>query len=117
MTKLYCSEVDKDYNIVNEREIIESVFLVDGYTIADRLLEGVMFHVHFEDDKILSVKVDEKHSNYFSQFNQEMFLDKVKKYALRVIEEGDEVEVPDFIMKKYNFTENIVAYIKNDEDN
>jgi hypothetical protein len=111
MTKLYCSEIDENYNNINEREITESVFLVDGYKIADRLLEGVIFHVHFEDNKILSVEVDPKHANYFSQFNQEMFLDRVKKYALRVIE-GDEVEVPDYIMKKYNFIEGTAAYIK-----
>jgi len=111
MKKLYCSEIDKDYNNVNEREITESIFLVDGYHIADRLLEGVMFHVNFEDNKILSVKVDSKHTDYFSKFNQEMFLDKVKKYALRRIE-GDEVEVSDYIMKKYNFIEGTAAYIK-----
>lgn len=107
MTKLYCSEMDES----TEREITESVFLIDGYSVADRLLEGVMFHVHFQDGKILSVKVDEKHTNYFSQFNQEMFLEKVQKYALRTIQ-GDEVEVPDYIMKKYNFTDETMAYIR-----
>lgn len=107
MTKLYCSERDES----TEREITESVFLVDGYSVADRLLEGVMFHVHFQDGKILSVKVDEEDVNYFSQFNQEMFLEKVQKYALRTIQ-GDEVDVPDYIMNKYNFTKETAAYIR-----
>ena len=107
MAKLYCSEIDES----TEREIIESVFLIDGYHIADRLLENVMFRVHFQDKNILSVKVDEKHENYFSQFNQEMFLEKVYKYAERTIQ-GDEVEVPDYIMKKYNFTKETMAYIR-----
>jgi hypothetical protein len=107
MKKLYCSEMDES----TEREITESVFLVDGYNIADRLLEGVMFHVHFQDGEVLSVKVDEKHENYFSQFNQEMFLERVYRYAKRSIE-GDEVDVPDYIKKKYNMTSDTQAYIR-----
>ena len=107
MKKLYCAELDES----TEREIIESVFLVDGYSVADRLLEGVMFHVHFRDEEILSVKVDEKHVNYFSQFNQEMFLERVRGYAKRAIE-GDIVEVSDFIKEKYNFTDQTEAYIR-----
>ena len=116
MKKLYCSEMDESSGTLEvssstEREITESVFLVDGYNIADRLLEGVMFHVHFQDGEILSVKVDEKHESYFSQFNQEMFLERVYKYAKRSIE-GDEVDVPDYLKKKYNMTSDTVAYIR-----
>ena len=113
MKKLYCCEITSHnpFVEVNEREITESVFIVDGYHIADRLLEGVEFHVHFEDDKVLSVKVAEKHAAYFSQFNEKMFLEAAEKSALRTIE-GDEVDVPDYIKKKYNFTSETAAYIK-----
>lgn len=111
MKKLYCSELDGNYSTINEREITESVFLIDGYHIADRLLEGVMFHVHFEDDKILSVKIDEEDADYFSQFNEKMFLERVSKYALNIIT-GDEVDVPDYLKKKYNIGADTVAYIK-----
>lgn len=108
MKKLYCSELDES----TEREITESTFVIDGYAVGDRLLEGVIFHVHFEDETILSVKVDEKHKNYFSKFNEKMFLDKVRNYAERIIEEGDMVDVSDSIRKKYNFTDETEAYIK-----
>ena len=112
MAKLYCAEVKPPlYEEENEREIKESVFLVNGYHIADRLLEDVMFHVHFKDDEILSVKVDEDSAGYFSQFNEKMFYEQVQKYALRSIG-GDEVEIPEELQLRYNWTSDTVAYIK-----
>lgn len=112
MKKLYCSEITYNpYTENNEREIVESVFLVDGYSIADTLLEGVEFHVHFKGDKILSVKVDPKHADFFSNFNESKFISAVEKYAQRAIQ-GDEVDVPDYIKQKYGFKPNTCAYIK-----
>ena len=77
--KLYCSETAYNpYREINEREITESIFVIDGYSIADRLLEGVRFNVHFGDDKILSVNVDPDDAGFFSQFNEKMFLKQVE---------------------------------------
>ena len=110
--KLYCSEITYNpYTEHNEREITESVFLVDGYHIADRLLEGVMFHVHFKDDSVISVDVDPQRKAYFSQFNEGLFLGRVRDYAISIIE-GDEVDVPNYIKEKYGFTSDTAAYIK-----
>ena len=110
--KLYCSETAYNpYREINEREITESIFVIDGYSIADRLLEGVRFNVHFGDDKILSVNVDPDDAGFFSQFNEKMFLKQVEDYAKRTIE-GDEVDIPEDLKKKYNWTNNTAAYIK-----
>ena len=112
MKKLYCSEISYDpYTELNEREITESIFIIDGYSIAERLLEGVDFLVEFKDEEIISIKVAPEDAGYFSQFNQEMFLGQVKEQAIGIIQ-GDEVNVPDYIKKKYGFTSDTAAYIK-----
>jgi hypothetical protein len=102
MNKLYCCRVTS-YNPYTEsdiKEITESTFVIDGYHIADRLLEGVEFFVTFNDTKVTNVEVNPKHASYFSQFNEKMFMDKVKNYAAKRIE-GDEVDIPEFLKKKY----------------
>lgn len=38
--KLYSIELDELYNDISEVEIVESVFIIDGYNLADRLLGG-----------------------------------------------------------------------------
>ena len=48
----------------------------DGYSIGDRLLEGLMFQISVQEDGTLkaSVKDKDKDKAYFSDFNQEKFL-------------------------------------------
>lgn len=54
--------------------------LVDGYGIGDRLLEDVWFGVEI-DGKKLKVQVDPDAKDYFEQFNEKLWYDKVKEEA------------------------------------
>jgi hypothetical protein len=56
---------------------------IEGYDFGDRLLEGIKFIVTIEDDTSLSVKVDPRAEGYFGQLNEELWLDKALKHALR----------------------------------
>ena len=110
--KLYASKVEhKPYRETNEIEITESVFVIDGYSFGDRLLEGVLFEVKFKDDKILSLKVEEDSKDYFDDLNKTKWLKEAKKYAQRILDDGDEVDIPDSLKKKYYVDRN-VAYLK-----
>lgn len=112
MAKLYCSKVSHNpYKEEMITEITEKVFEVDGYSIADRLLEGVLFNVYFENGKVINVVVNERQKEYFSQFNTRKFLKKVKDYAQSILDEGDEVDVPNFIKDKYYKNGINVSYI------
>lgn len=73
---------------------------IEGCDFGDRLLEGVKFIVTIEDDSSLSVKVDPRAEDYFSQLNQELWLDKALKHALRqdVFESMEGVEDIGLIM-------------------
>ena len=121
MAKLYCSRVvgDNQNNTYKEdmiTEIPERVFIVDGYNIADRMLEGVPFCVWFDDNGVTKIDFETEHTkNWFKNtFNSKKWFKEVEKYAENILEEGDEVEVPDFIKNKY-FKEGInVAYIINE---
>jgi hypothetical protein len=53
----------------------------DGYSIADRLLEGLMFQISVQEDGTLKASVKEKDKAYFSDFNQEKFLKLAVDYA------------------------------------
>ena len=53
----------------------------DGYSIADRLLEGLMFQISVQEDGTLKASVKEKDKSYFSDFNQEKFLKLAVDYA------------------------------------
>jgi hypothetical protein len=53
----------------------------DGYSIGERLLEGVTFQITIQEDGTLSASVIDRDKNYFSQFNQELWLSKAVEYA------------------------------------
>ena len=53
----------------------------DGYSIGDRLLEGLMFQISVQEDGTLKASVKEKDKAYFSDFNQEKFLKLAVDYA------------------------------------
>ena len=53
----------------------------DGYHIADRLLEGLMFQITVQDDGTLKASVKESDEKFFSNFNQEKFLQDAVDYA------------------------------------
>ena len=49
-TKLYCCKVShKPYKEEMLTEITERVFELDGYRVAERLLEGIPFNIYFND--------------------------------------------------------------------
>ncbi len=103
MAKLFCSKVS--HNPFKEEmvtEITESVFEIDGYQVGDRLLEGILFFVYFDDSGVTKVTVNEKSRSYFEDnFNSKKFYSMVEKCANEILEEGDEVDVPSFIKEKY----------------
>ena len=59
------------------------VELIDGYHIADRLLEGVMFEVRRNEDGTCIVNVVKKHAAYFNDLNTVKWLGEAKAYAER----------------------------------
>lgn len=94
---LYGYKGKKDGILIDENE-----FLIDGYSVGDRILEGVMFKIKFKDVDVLSVEVREEHKKYFNQLNAELWLGRVKKEAERLLRTGDEVEISEEIKEKYN---------------
>ena len=77
----------------------------DGYNFADRLLEGVMFQATVQEDGTLKVNVSPDGESYFSNFNQEKFLEQALKYA----NNEDEFYVP-------GTEENCFAVYETDEE-
>lgn len=53
----------------------------DGYDVAGRLLEGMMFQVDIKDDGTMMVYVKPKYQDFFDQFNTEKWLKAAKEYA------------------------------------
>lgn len=85
-------------------EIIESEFAVDGYSVADRLLEGLIFHITFDDKEVTDVRITKSQQLTFDDFNTTKWLNEVKKYAQRILDKGETEEVMlSFKLKaKYN---------------
>lgn len=55
--------------------------LLDGYSVGDRLLEGVMFECRKNDDGTFDVKVSPECAPYFSNLNEAKWLAAMKEYA------------------------------------
>lgn len=53
----------------------------DGYSVGDRLLEGLMFQVDIQDDGSMSVYVKDKDQEWFDQFNTTKWLKEAQKFA------------------------------------
>jgi hypothetical protein len=53
--------------------------IIDGYNYGDRLLEGVTFEVRRDDDGKFHSQVEEFSREYFSQFNQERYLNMINE--------------------------------------
>lgn len=117
MAKLFCSKVSHNpYKEEMVTEITEKVFEIDGYQIAERLLEGIPFLVYFDDSGVVDVMIkDGYYKKYFEDnFNSKNWYSKVKESAEDILEEGDEVNVPSFIKDKYFKNGINVAFIKNE---
>lgn len=116
MIKLFCAKVShKPYKLEMVIEIPEKIFEIDGYEVAERLLEGIPFNVYFDNNQITKVEISDKDDkDYFEDnFNSKRWYEEVKKYAKSILKEGDEVEVPKFIKDKYFKNGINVAYIEN----
>lgn len=57
---------------------------IDGYHIADRLLEGVIFEGEVLDSGELQVKVMKKHEEYLKQFNIDMHVRAALEYFIEI---------------------------------
>jgi len=53
----------------------------DGYSVGDRLLEGLMFQVDIQDDGTMKVYVKDKDQKWFDQFNTAKWLEEAQKFA------------------------------------
>jgi hypothetical protein len=65
--------------------------LFDGYSVGDRLLEGVLFRVSFDAEDKTHVIIDTAHADYFEQFNAEMWYKEVREH---IDADGDILECP-----------------------
>jgi hypothetical protein len=102
-TRLFCCQAvnDPEYEERNITEIPECIFLVSGYSVGGRLLEDVEFEVRFSPDgDVLKIDVTEGIS-YFNSLNQQHWLEKVKKRVQKILANGDEVNIPERLQKKY----------------
>ena len=115
MAKLFCSKISQNpYKEENITEILEKVFEIDGYQIADRMLEGVLFEVKFDDSGVTEVNVNDKQKKYFEDnFNTKKFYEMVKSSAKDIIDEGDEDNIPSWLKQKYFINGINCAYINN----
>ena len=68
--KLICSKIEHHpYKGSLITEIPERVFVIDGYSVADRLLEGIPFCVYFDKSgKVLKVDIEEEAIDCLSMF-------------------------------------------------
>ena len=118
ISRLYCSKVSlnphKEELIT---EITEKVFQVDGYEVAERLLEGIKFDVYFDNNKVTKVEIGDAHDkSYFEKtYNTNTWYTAVIEYAQRIINTGDEVEVPKFIKDKYYKNGINISFITKDD--
>lgn len=103
MAKLYCGKISHNpYLEEFVTEIPERVFQIDGYRIGERLLEGVLFDIYFDDNGIVDIKIEnDSDQKYFDGLNTKKWIDYLKEVVIDILDEGDEIEVPDFIRKKY----------------
>lgn len=55
--------------------------VLDGYLVAERLLEGIKFHCYKNDDGTFRVVVSPEHAQYFSHFDQEKWLKEIAEFC------------------------------------
>jgi hypothetical protein len=104
MAKLFCAKVSHNpYKEEMITEIPERAILIDGYEVGERLLEGILFTVYFNDSGVTGVKIEnDSQRNYFeSNLNSRKWYREVKNYVEEWILEGDEVSIPAWLEKKY----------------
>jgi len=58
-------------------------YLMDGYAFGDRLLEGVLFKVFFNETDELCVKPDALDGGYLKQLNEKHWMKQALEYAER----------------------------------
>jgi hypothetical protein len=136
MAKLMCCKISHNpYEEEFVTEIPEKVFEIDGYQVADRMLqkkrinltfqsvfnfflkklflEGVIFEVTFDDSGVTDVKIAKSQTKewFEDNFNSKKFYNMVKETAQVILDEGDEVDIPDWLKEKYYKNGINVAYI------
>jgi len=54
---------------------------VDGYSIGDRQMEGVMFICEIQDDTVICIGVDKDSKEYMSSFNLPYWIEQATVFA------------------------------------
>lgn len=102
MGKLIGMHIDANFVESNVTVIKENIFSLDGYSAGGRTLEGVMFDIKIDDSgEILSIDCRDSFKSYFKTLNEKYWIVLIRRDAMYVLKEGDEVEVPEFIANKY----------------
>lgn len=88
--KRFLTDVDFDKNIFRPVDVA----IIDGYSVGDRLLDGVKFEVRIVDDEFV-VNVCPRFESYFDKLNTKMWLEKIAEYChtVDVFESNGEYEV------------------------
>lgn len=75
------------YFVDQKGQKIEAAY-IDGYNIAERLLEGVMIEMTFSDKGKLQASFQQKDQNYVEDLNIKNFLKLAKETAQEYLDEG-----------------------------
>lgn len=92
---------------INSEDIIpipENEFEIDGYHVADRLLESIIFKIIVTENDLIIEPSTKSDKDCFEQFNKEYWLKKIKELAVRQIK-NDIVTIPKYLQKKYKVVE------------
>lgn len=100
MKKLYGYKINSEDIVL----IPENEFEIDGYQVADRLLESVIFKIVVTENDLTIEPSKKSDKDYFEQFNKEHWLKKIKELAIRQIK-NDIVTIPKYLQKKYKVAE------------
>ena len=93
----------------NDILIPENIFLVNGYSVGGRVLEDVMFEITFKNKEVLYVEVEGNSSDYFEGLNTTRWLTAIRNHAQGILKYGDEVDLPERIMEKYNVESGFIS--------
>jgi uncharacterized protein (UPF0335 family) len=81
----------------------------DGYSIGDRLLEGLMFQVDIQDDGTMKVYVKPNDQKWFDQFNTTKWLKEAQEFA----EKNDIFEDPTSGEDCWLVTDEVTSVVQN----
>jgi hypothetical protein len=102
--KLYATPLINEKDLGISVEVTENQFLIDGYDIRGRQMEGVMFKITFnpETNKVILVENESNDENYLSDFNKEKLFKEISEYAEELLtSDEDGIILSDELKEKY----------------